>query len=379
MKLGFAGWAAAVSGVLTLLPLQARGSAEAGVSALPRQFSLVYSTREWEGEYVSRDVGGGVETTPVRAGLRVIAGDGSGDRALNLPGERSEFPAASADGRWIYFQAETAKHWHVGRVRPDGTGVMAIAPATGVEAEKLSAYGFALAAEGAHLTYTLHDGVAAKVMLAHADGSDARVLAPDFGFAYMASPDPRAERVAFSGPGQGYRLAVVDTAGGLPRVITPEHPDSYAPQFTPDGSAIVFIRRDGGLYRVAADGSDLRQIASGVQVEFFLSAGDHHGSTDFPSLAPDGRHVAFVARDAAGVPNVGVVGIDGLGRRQITRLPGACGRTRWSLDGRWLAFVSFVGDRPQLFVVPVDGSASPRQLTNSRRAVYALSWLPTWP
>lgn len=370
-----AGKARALGGltlVLALAPAIAGGGVESETTA-----SLVYSAREWEGDYVSRDVPGGVKTTAVHSGLRIIAGDGSGEHALVTPGERGEFPAASPDGQWIYFQAQTEGHWRICRVRPDGQGWMSVAPAAGSMDGRLDAYGVALASDGRQLTYTLHDGSAGRVVLANADGSGARGLAPDFGYAYMASPDASAERVVFSGPAQGYRLAIVDTAKGAPRILTPELPDCYVPQFTPDGRAIVFIRRNGGLYRIAPDGGELKQIAEGVQVEFFLSAQDQHGSTDFPAIAPDGRHVAFVAREGEGVPNIFIVGLDGSDRRRVTRLPGACGRVKWSPDGRWLALVSMVGDRPQLFVVPADGSAPPRQRTDSRRAVYALSWLPS--
>jgi len=367
---------ALVFGGLTLAPAVAPTVASGAVEPEPVA-SLVYSTREWDGDYFSRDRPGGVKTTAVRSGLRMIAGDGSGDQALVAPGERGEFPAASPDGQWIYFQAQTEGHWRICRVRPDGTGGMSVAPAAGSVDGRLDAYGAALARDGRQLTYTLHDGSAGRVVLANADGSGAHGLAPDFGYAYMASPDASAERVVFSGPAQGYRLAIVDTAKGAPRILTPELPGCYVPQFTPDGRAIVFIRRNGGLYRIAPDGGELQQIAEGIQVEFFLSAQDQHGSTDFPAIAPDGRRVAFVARDSGGVPNLFTVGLDGSNRRQVTRLPGACARVQWSPDGRWLALVSLVGDRPQLFVVPADGSAPPRQRTDSRRAVYALSWLPT--
>jgi Tol biopolymer transport system component len=341
--------------------------------------TLVYSTREWVGEYFSRDVPGGVEKTPVRSSLWRIGPDGTGRQHLKVAGDRAEHPLAGPDGRWIYWQSETEGHWRICRARGDGSDLGVVAPAAGLDAQWVSAYGPAISADGAHLTYTVYNGTEGRVVLARADGSEARVLAPDFGYAYMAAPDANATQVVFSGPARDYRLAIVDGAGGAPRVLTPGHPDSYVPQFTPDGSAIIFIRRDGGLYRVAPDGSDLRRLTAGVQVEFFLSPQDAHGSTDFPAIAPDGRQVAFVARDASGVPNVFTIGPDGSDRRQVTLLPGACGRVRWSPDSRWLAFVSFAGPRPQLFIVPADGSDGSRQLTAEPGAVHALSWLPSAP
>ena len=338
---------------------------------------LVYSVREWDGEYFSRDVPGGVETSPVRSHLRVIAPDDTGDRRLDLPGDRAEFPLGSPDGRWIYFQTAVAGRWRICRVRPDGSGLMTIAPPTGQDGGRMSVYGTATSADGRFLTYTMHDGSIGRVVLARADGSGARVLAPEYGHAYMACPDANAGRVVFSGPAQGYRLALVDTASGAPWVLTPEHPDCYAPQFTPDGRTIIFIRRDGGLYRITADVTMLAKLADAVQVVFVLSRDDRHGATDFPALAPDGAHVAFVARDADSGAAVCTVTRDGGERRRLTPPTDGCGRVRWSPDGRWLAYAALAGPRPQLFVVPVDGSLAPRQLTTGSAAVYALSWLPT--
>ena len=338
--------------------------------------SLIYSVREWEGEFFSRDVPRGVETSAVRSALWSIAIDGSGRKRLSTPGTRVEHPIASPNGCWIYWQTELAGRWRICRARPDGYGLMPIAPSAGMDDGKTSAFGSALSKDGQWLTYTLHDGNLGRVVRAREDGTEARLIAPDFGYTYMASPDANAGRVVYSGPARDYRLLLTTAPDGHPQVLTPHHPDSYVPQFTPDGRTIVFIRRDGGLYRVAPDGSELRQLADDVQVEFFLSPRDTHGSTDVPAISPDGAEVAFTRRGKSGRPQMAVIDCEGRNLRQITDLPGTCGRPVWSADGRWLAFISFTGDRPQLFVVRSDGSALPRQLTKEFGAVYALCWLP---
>jgi Tol biopolymer transport system component len=157
--------------------------------------------------------------------------------------------------------------------------------------------------------------------------------------------------------------------------LTPDHPDSFVPQFTPDGKVIVFLRRDGDVYRVDADGKNLRRLTEGSRhVEFRLSAKDQHGSTDGPDVSPDGKRVAYIAvRD--GVANVCVMNFDGSGQRQVTARKTSCGRVRWSPDGRRLAFVSFEGKYPQLFTVAADGG-EPRQLTRLEAAVYFVNWRP---
>ena len=66
------------------------------------------------------------------------------------------------------------------------------------------------------------------------------------------------------------------------------------PQFTPDfGKTVVFVRRDGDLYRVVQDGKNFKRLTEGNKyVEFRLSPKDTHGSTDGPDISPDGKRIA---------------------------------------------------------------------------------------
>jgi Tol biopolymer transport system component len=283
---------------------------------------------------------------------------------------------ASPDGRWLYWQAETEGGWRIFRGTREGSASGIVAPGPARGRERREAYGLAGSADGTYLTYTLHEGNIGRVVLARADGSEPGVLAEKAGYLYMACPDAHGRRVVCSGPAQGYRLVLLAPESETVRVLTPDLPDCYVPQFCPDETTIIFTRREGGLYRIASDGTDLRRLAGEVQVEFFLSPADAHGSTDKPAVAPDGSAVAYVARDAAGIPNVFVISLEGGRPRQITQMAAACGRVRWSPDGRWLAFVAFTGDRPQLHVVPADGSDAPVQLTSGTGAVCEFCWLP---
>src|SRR5262249_31926943 len=84
----------------------------------------------------------------------------------------------------------------------------------------------------------------------------------------------------------GYRLLLASWSGGMAMELTPQHPECFVPQFTPDGKTIVFVRRDGDVYSVNVDGSNLRRLTEGNRyVEFKLSAQDRHGSTDGPHVS----------------------------------------------------------------------------------------------
>ena len=67
--------------------------------------------------------------------------------------------------------------------------------------------------------------------------------------------------------------------------------------------------------------------------------------------------------------------LDGTEQRQLTFRRAPCGRVRWSPDGTHVAFVSFEGKYPQLFVVAAKGG-EPRQLTHLEGAVYFVNWKP---
>jgi Tol biopolymer transport system component len=335
---------------------------------------IAFAVRRWDGEYRSRDVPGGVETTPVVGSIHTVRLDGSKPRKIVDLGRDTNAPAFSPDGRWLYFQSNATGTSQIYRCRPDGSHLSEILSPEKIGAPWKSVYGLSVAASG-RLVFTVHDGQTGHVAIANADGSQARVIAPNAGYIYMAALSPADDTVVCSGPAGGYRLQRIRLPDGAPVILTPDHPDSFVPQFTPDGKTIVFFRRDGDVYRVDLGGHNLRRLTTGTHhVEFRLSVEDRHGSSDPPHVSPDGRRIAYIA-ERDGVPNVHVMSLDGRDQRPLTARRSACARVRWSPDGRQIAFVSFEGKYPQLFVIPAEGG-TPRQLTRIEGAVYFVCWQP---
>lgn len=343
--------------------------------AQDRLASLVFSVRTWEGDYYSKDIPGGVESTPVVGAIYSINSDGKELKKIVQLGRNTDFPAFSHDAKWIYFQSNATGRSHVYRCRPDGTGVVNLTHGDRLGKQWKDAFGYALSRDGKKMLYTVHDGSSGRVALANIDGTEPRLIAPHLGYIYMAALSPTNDRVVFSGPARGYRLLLATLPDGKPVELTPDHPESFVPQFTPDGKSIIFIRRDGDVYRVDTDGKNLRRLTQGNRyVEFKLSANDRHGSTDGPHISPDGKRIAYIAvKD--NVPNLCVMNLDGSEQRQLTSRKTPCGRVRWSPDGKQLAFVSFEGKHSQLFVVPAAGG-EPRQMTRLDGAVYFVNWKP---
>ena len=335
---------------------------------------IAFSVRRWEGEYQSRDVPGGVITTPATGSIYGLRCDGSELRKIVEPGQDANAPSFSPDGRWVYFQSTSHGTSNISRCRTDGSGLQILISPQSVGPSWKSVYGLSVARDG-RLVFTVHDGRFGHVAMAGADGSRPRVIAPRAGYLYMAALSPAGDVIVCSGPAASYRLQRIRLVDEIPVVLTPNQPESFGPQFTPDGRTIVFFRRDGDVYRVGTDGKDLRRLTSGAHhVEFRLSPQDQHGSSDGPCVSPDGRRIAYIS-EQGGVANVHVMDIEGAHQRKLTNRQFACGRARWSPDGRHIAFISFEGNYPQLFVIAAEGG-QPRQLTRLAGAVHFLAWQP---
>lgn len=335
---------------------------------------IAFSVRRWEGEYRTRDIPGGVEVTPSIGSIWTIRGDGTQLRKVVELGKDTNSPLFSPDGRWLYFQSNSSGAYRIYRSGIDGSDPKAIVSPADVGPSWQSAYGLALAATG-RLAFTVHDGHRGSVAIADPDGSHPRVIAPDAGYLYMAALSPDGETVVCSGPAADYRLQRIRLADGRPVVLTPDHPQSFVPRVTPDGKTVIFFRRDGDVYRVGLDGTDLRKLTTGAgHVEFRLSREDRHGSSDPPDVSPDGRRIAHVVEHAGG-GRILLMDTDGSHPRMLVERSTPCGRVRFSPDGRQVAFISFDGKYPQLFVVPAEGGPA-RQLTHLDGAVYSLAWRP---
>jgi TolB protein len=347
--------------------------------------TIVCSVRTWDGEYESRDIPGGVQTTPSTSSIYSIQRDGTDlKKIVAIENAVCATPVYSPDGKWLYFQSNASGEYHLYRCRPDGSEREQLTSNTRPGPPWKTVYGLQMTPTG-QLLCTAYDGKSGCVAVLSPDGSELKLVAPHLGYLYMSAMSPRGDAVIASGPASGYRLWLLnlpdayrtgdDRLTGPSVDLAPQHRESFVPQFTPDGKTIIYFRRDGDIYRVNSDGTGHRRLTEGNSyVEFRLSPQDHHGSTDGPQLSPDGTQIAFLAlRD--NVSQVCTIGLDGSNLKQLTTRQTPCGRVRWSPDGKQLAFVSFVGKYPQLFVIDANGG-EPRQLTQLDGAVYFLNWKP---
>lgn len=155
-------------------------------------------------------------------------------------------------------------------------------------------------------------------------GGSPRILDPDVGEGPLAfSPDGGA--IAYRGRAGGLRV-IATAGGGTARILSP---DGYAPAWSSDARTIAYLGR-GGLRLIASDGTNDRPLSPG---------GVDAGLT----WAPNGPRLAFARGGAIWLADTAL----GTLRRLV---PGA--EPRWMPDG---ASLVYVGPNHDIRLVGTDG------------------------
>lgn len=160
------------------------------------------------------------------------------------------------------------------------------------------------------------------------------------GEAPKTGTDPKAAPAETKTVVEGGLFAVKD--GRLNQLT--EDPTDTEPAFSPDGTAIIFVR-GGHLLSVRADGSGLRQLSSGSDLD------------SKPVLSPDGRLVVFERRAGLGAPaDLYTVRARGGGLHAMTSGPADDHDADFAADGRSVAFVRSSGGNDDVYSARPSGA-----------------------
>jgi hypothetical protein len=182
-----------------------------------------------------------------------------------------------------------------------------------------------------------------EVHTMNADGTGDTLLATGENPAW--SPD--GQKIAYGRIGyddQGGGIFVMNADGSSVTKIAPGLRDSLQPDWSPDGSKLVFNVQSptdpGALYTVNADGTGLTRLPG--------------NDWDFdPSWSPNGDKIAFAGGPGATQPQIQIANPDGTGRFALTTTGGE--QPVWSPDGQKIAFTRY-DDPSEIYTMNADGS-----------------------
>jgi Tol biopolymer transport system component len=190
-----------------------------------------------------------------------------------------------------------------------------------------------------------------RLFVMNADGSGQRMVTQS----EASSPawSPAGTKIAFVQRFPSPGIYVVNADGTGQRRLTTSDTDS-GPDWSPDGSRIVFANGNSAIEVMNADGSGAHQVATGTE----------------PAWSPDGTRIAFATEINSASPEVHIVNLDGSGDRRV-----ASGwAPAWSLDERRLAVVDsstkdFNEQATDIYLVPADGGDAIRASTATLNAI----------
>lgn len=216
-----------------------------------------------------------------------------------------------------------------------------------------------LAGAGAALAATLIPTTAARARADEARHGGGTSVASGTDFAVAPSPDGRLLALDMLGV-----LWVCSASGGTARRLTSDLYDIAQPDWSPDGSTIVFQSyRDGvfNLWTIRSDGSAITQLTTGPF--------DHRE----PRYSPDGRTIAY-SSDAGGSYGIHLLDVATGTTRVLVDTPVEEYEPVWSPDGTKIAFV--VADTRIDVVDVATGARSTAVTVPTGQVIHQPSWMP---
>ncbi|MBL7994986.1 PDZ domain-containing protein, partial [bacterium] len=147
-------------------------------------------------------------------------------------------------------------------------------------------------------------------------------------------------------------------------------------KFPSIGKGAIVFENGGSIFRFDLAGEKAVKVPIHIKEDFTAGRGgliNVSRSISNYEISPDGKRALFGARgDVFTVPVKNGI------TRNLTQSSGVHERdSKWSPDGKWIAFVSDQSGENEVWIVPQDGSAKPTQVTKGADTYYySIYWSP---
>jgi TolB protein len=262
--------------------------------------------------------------TTVQPQIYVMNADGSEQTRLTPGSFNNGYPSWSKDGSHIFFdrlwQDASSRSWSgIFRMKSNGSEISCLDSMPDViqSAPRVSP-------DGAKIAFTQY-GTRTDVWVMNADGSGAVNLTPPPEQGQDPDWSPDGTRIVYArSTDQGSRIYTMKSDGSdTVKVLETGVANSFQvqPRWSPDGTRIVYVDNRGSsaqmtwIYVVHADGSNPTPVTPLTD-----------GLRDKPSWSPDGQRIAYrdAFRDGAVADaEIYTIGVDGSGITNVSRFPAA--------------------------------------------------------
>lgn len=209
--------------------------------------------------------------------------------------------------------------------------------------------------DGEHIAFRSDAGGSWQIYMLKIDGTDLQQITSGNGHNYEPNYSPDGSRIAFVSDRDGNKeIYLMNSDGSSQQRLTDNSGLDDDPNWSSDGNWLAYESRHNNrtdVYRMRPDGSDQTRLTS---------AGKNNST---PAWSPDSQWIAF-EREEGSTSHIWIMDANGRNQRQITFDGTYNVRPAWSADGLSLVYNSDRDGPVEVWISPVDGSASPRRISN---------------
>ncbi|MEO5860451.1 MAG: protein kinase [Pyrinomonadaceae bacterium] len=256
----------------------------------------------------------------------------------------------TADGRTILSVGENYQF----NIWTGSTGETSL-PVTSALGRDDGMSGVTIARDG-RIAYTVRVKGDHDIWMVNSDGTGNRQITFNSKANFFPTFSPDGRFLVFTSTRSGsFELWRSDSDGSNPVQLTTDAMMNRDAAVTPDGRSVLFEGVDAAsvptIWKVSIDGGAAVQLT--------------HFPAERPAVSPDGKQFAFSMKGSDKVEKMGVMSIDGGEPTQTLNLPASAkSRTiRWSPDGKNLIYIHTQNRVSNLWAQPLNGG-SPIRLTN---------------